>query len=311
VRVAALLPQAGEFAFVLFASAAEVRALWPSETSLIAAIVTLSMALTPLSVRFGRHLLTSAPRDEIEEDFEGAGGQVLVIGFGRFGQVVAQVLLARAVDATIIDASAERIRQAARFGFRIYFGDGTRRDVLRAAGAEQARIVCVCVDEPETADRIVDLVRSEFPDARLYVRSWDRTHTLDLIARGVDFEIRETYESALAFGAQALRGLGADAAETSAVVEDVRRRDAERLALQQSGDPRAEDRLVRTYAARPEPLVLPAPSRQKPAGARPPASGDAPGRTARPAGRAHAARRGAEPARTRGRHAARHRDAPD
>ena len=106
----------------------------------------------------------------MEEDFEGAGGNVLVVGFGRFGQILAQMLLARNVNATILDASAERVRQAARFGFRIYFGDGTRRDVLRAAGAEQAAIICICVDKADVANRIVDLVMHEFPAAKVYVR---------------------------------------------------------------------------------------------------------------------------------------------
>ncbi len=134
VRVAGLLPQAGEFAFVLFAAAASVRALWPSDTSFVAAVVTVTMALTPLSVWIAGRLVRQEAPEVLEEDFEGAGGDVLVIGFGRFGQIVSQVLLARGISVTIIDASAERIRQAARFGFRIYFGDGTRRDVSGRQG---------------------------------------------------------------------------------------------------------------------------------------------------------------------------------
>ena len=193
---------------MLFASASAVRALWPSETSLVASIVTVSLALTPLSLLLGRYFLKEEPREELEEDFEGAGGNVLVIGFGRFGQILAQILLARHVNATILDASAERVRQAARFGFRIYFGDGTRRDVLRAAGAEQASIICVCVDKADVANRIVDLVMHEFPGAKVYVRTWDRRHTLELLAKGVDYELRETFKSALAFGAETLRGIG-------------------------------------------------------------------------------------------------------
>ena len=246
VRVALLLPQAGEFAFVLFASASAVRALWPSETWMVAGIVTGTMALTPVSVMLGRYLLKPEEKEELEEDFEGAGGSVLVVGFGRFGQIVSQVLLAQQIDATVIDANAERVRQASRFGFRIYFGDGTRRDVLRAAGAERATIICICVDAKETANRIADLVMSEFPNAKLYVRSWDRAHTLELLAKGVDYELRETYEFALLFGADTLRGLGFDADEVDTLVAEVRRRDADRLALQRSGDlaaglPRAAD----------------------------------------------------------------------
>jgi len=258
VKVAVLLPQAGEFAFVLFASATEVRALWPSETSFVAPIVTLSIALTPVSVWLGKFFLHEDEAEDMEEDFEGAGGTVLMIGFGRFGQMVSQVLLARNIETTIIDSSADRMRQAARFGFRIYFGDGRRRDVLRAAGAEQAAVICVCVDDPQAADQIVDLALAEFPDAKLYVRSWDRAHSIELISKGVGFEMRETYESALVFGSETLRGLGFDSQEVEDTIEDVRRRDADRLALQQSGDLLAGRDLMHTEPVEPEPLIDPA-----------------------------------------------------
>jgi CPA2 family monovalent cation:H+ antiporter-2 len=257
VKVAVLLPQAGEFAFVLFASAAELRALWPSETSFVAPIVTLTIALTPVSVWLSRYLLIEDESEPVEEDFEGAGGTVLMIGFGRFGQMVSQVLLARNIETTIIDASADRMRQAARFGFRIYFGDGRRRDVLRAAGAEQASVICVCIDDPEAADRIVDLALAEFPNAKIYARSWDRSHTIELINKGVDFEMRETYESALVFGSETLRGLGFDSQEVEDTLEDVRRRDADRLALQLSGDILAGQDLMHTEPVEPEPLIQP------------------------------------------------------
>lgn len=263
VRIAMLLPQAGEFAFVLFASASAVRALWPSETAFVAGIVTVSMALTPFTVMLGRFLLREEEREQLEEDFEGAGGSVLVVGFGRFGQILAQVLLAKEVNATILDVSAERVRQAARFGFRIYFGDGTRRDVLRAAGAEQAAIICICVDKSDVANRIVDLVMAEFPSARVYVRSWDRGHSLELLGKGVDYELRETYESALAFGAATLRGIGVAASEADEIVTEVRRRDADRLALQLSGDASAGIAATQPREVTPEPLSPPARARQE------------------------------------------------
>lgn len=258
VKIAVLLPQAGEFAFVLFASASAVRALWPSETSFVAGIVTVTMALTPFSVMLGRYLIVEGTPDEIEEDFENAGGNVLVVGFGRFGQILAQVLLAKNINATILDASAARVRQAARFGFRIYFGDGTRRDVLRAAGAEQAAIICICVDKPDVANRIVDLVMSEFPNAKVYVRSWDRAHTLELLAKGVDYELRETYESALAFGADTLKSLGFAADEAENVIAEVRERDADRLAVQLSGDAKIGVVATKPSEVSPEPLSPPA-----------------------------------------------------
>jgi CPA2 family monovalent cation:H+ antiporter-2 len=243
---------------VLFASASAVRALWPSETAFVAGVVTVTMALTPFSVMLGRYLLKKEGDDSIEEDFEGAGGNVLVIGFGRFGQILAQVLLAKNVNATILDASAERVRQAARFGFRIYFGEGTRRDVLRAAGAQTAAIICVCVDKPDIANRIVDLVMTEFPAAKVFVRSFDRGHTLQLLAKGVDYELRETYESALKFGVETLRGIGFAADEAENVIAEVRERDAERLAVQLSGDAAAGVQATKPSDVTPEPLSPPA-----------------------------------------------------
>ena len=145
----------------------------------------------------------------VEPDtFDGVRGTALLIGFGRFGQIVAQCLLAEGVDVTTIDNDPEMIESAGRFGFKVYYGDGERLDVLRAAGAANARLIAVCVDKEATADHIVDLVRSEFPAAALFVRSFDRRHTLRLLGRGVDFEIRETFESALVFGGRMLERLG-------------------------------------------------------------------------------------------------------
>ncbi len=232
--------------------------MWPSETSLVAGIVTVTMVLTPFSLMLDRFLLRPEPDDTMEEDFEDAGGSVLVIGFGRFGQIVSQVLLARNIEATLIDASAERVRQASRFGFRIYFGDGTKRDVLRSAGAGQASVICVCVARPAVSNHIVELIRSEFPNARIFVRSHDRTHTLELLAKGVDYEIRETFESAMAFGGETLRGLGFDSEEVEAVIEEVRRRDRDRLTLQRSGGVTATGEAPPAQALKPEPLLPPA-----------------------------------------------------
>jgi glutathione-regulated potassium-efflux system protein KefB len=180
-----------------------------------------------------------------------------MVGFGRFGQVVSQCFLAQHVDVTIIDNDVEMIQSAARFGFKIYYGDGTRLDVLRAAGAGRARLIAVCVDKQETATRIVDLVKSQFGYAKLYVRSYDRRHTLELIAKGVDFEIRETFESAVKFGGAALVGIGVDPESVEMTLEDLRNRDRERLALQQAGGPLAGTDVLHRPEVQPEPLTGP------------------------------------------------------
>jgi glutathione-regulated potassium-efflux system protein KefB len=234
LRLALLLAQGGEFAFVLFAAAGGVGILDGGTTAILNAAVIVSMGLTTMAPMVIARLLPP----EIEsfdgiEKADGLTGTALLIGFGRFGQVVSQPLLARGIDVSIIDNDTEMIRAAAKFGFRIYYGDGTRLDVLRAAGAGSVKIIAICVDTRETADRIVEIVQSEFPLAQLLVRSYDRGHTLDLIAAGVAYQIRETFESAMSFGAAALRVLGVPDEETADIVDGVRERDSERLKLQQ------------------------------------------------------------------------------
>jgi glutathione-regulated potassium-efflux system protein KefB len=144
------------------------------------------------------------------------------------------VLLAEAIDVTVIDNNVDRIRSAAGFGFHVYYGDGRRLDVLRAAGAGRAELICVCVDDREAALRIVEILHQEFPQARTYVRAYDRIHAIDLMNFDVDYQVRETFESALAFSRAMLEGLGREAAQASTVVDDVRRRDIARLIMQKS-----------------------------------------------------------------------------
>lgn len=259
LQIAALLPQGGEFGFVLFTTAAAAGVLSGAQASLLISIVTLSMALTPVSALIGRRLLPddASEREQMDEDFEGAGSDVLMIGFSRFGQVAAQILLASGRDVTIIDDSADRVRQAATFGFRIYFGDGTRLDVLRAAGIEKAKIVAVCTHKKEITNKIVELIQSECPDMRIYARSYDRVHSIELRNRDVEYELRETLESGLLFGRRTLEGLGVSEDEAYEIGEDIRRRDEERLKLQAQEGIQAGRDLMHNRPVKPEPLVKP------------------------------------------------------
>jgi glutathione-regulated potassium-efflux system protein KefB len=162
------------------------------------------------------------------------------------------------VPVTTIDNDIEMIEAAERFGFRVYYGDGTRLDVLRAAGAENARLICICVEKKETATHILELAIASFPLARVLVRSYDRVHAIELLERGAHVQIRETYESAILFGRSALEGLERQPDRVAEVELEVRSRDRERFALQQQGGIRAgtEHWLTRP-APRPEPLVPP------------------------------------------------------
>ena len=195
---ATLLAQGGEFAFVLYAAAAGVGLFDATTNAILTATVVISMALTPLGVFALRWLL---PEDKQSMDgvetAEDLHGSALIIGFGRFGQVASQSLLARGFDISIIDTDTEMIRAAVPFGFKVYYGDGCRLDMLHAAGAGEAEAILVCVDKRDAADRIVALVKAEFPLAKLLVRSFDREHSLKLVEAGVDVQIRETFESAL------------------------------------------------------------------------------------------------------------------
>lgn len=257
VRIAALLPQGGEFGFVLFSAASAALVLSASTASLLTAIVTLSMALTPISVRLGELLMRKEDEEKIDETFEGAGADILMIGFSRFGQIASQILLAGGSDVTIIDHSATRVRSVEKFGFRIYFGDGRRKEVLEAAGIRRAKLVAVCTNMRATTDAIVNLIKSEFPHVKLYVRSYDRAHTLSLRARDVDYELRETFESALLFGRKSLEALGADEETSQAIMDDVRRRDEERLAIQSVEGIQAGLDKMHVRPVTPEPLIKP------------------------------------------------------
>ncbi len=236
IQRAALFAQGGEFAFVLYGAAVAAGVMDGRTSAAMTAIVIFSMALTPLVVIVLTRLMP--PPKESMDGIELAAnleGRVLMIGFGRFAQVVSQPLLARGMEVSLIETDVEMIRAAGTFGFKVYYGDGTRLDVLRASGATNAEAILVCVDKPEVADKIVELVKSEFPLAKLFVRAFDRGHSLRLIKAGVDYQIRETFESALVFGKNVLISLGVDEVEAAEITRDVRRRDTERLELQVAG----------------------------------------------------------------------------
>ncbi|MBB3966413.1 monovalent cation:proton antiporter-2 (CPA2) family protein [Rhizobium metallidurans] len=257
IRIAFLLPQGGEFGFVLF-SAAGASSLMPSSTaSLLIAIVTLSMALTPIGTKLAKRFQSGETKETLEEDFEGAGADVLMIGFSRFGQIASQILLAGGRAVTVIDTSADRIRQASSFGFRIYFGDGTRKDVLRASGIDHAKIVVVCTQKREVTDKIVELVQADYPEAKLFVRSYDRVHSIALRNLNVDYELRETLESGLLFGRRTLEALGISEAAAYEIGEDIRRRDEQRLVLQVTEGLQAGRDMLYSQPVKPEPLVKP------------------------------------------------------
>ncbi len=235
---ALLMAQGGEFAFVLFAAAVSAQVIDNTVKSNLTAIVVLSMVLTPIvGILFKRF---TESKDQINLDnvtvAEGLTGSILMIGFGRFGQVTSQLLLARGVDVTIIDNDIDMIQNAEKFGFKIYYGDGCRLDILHASGAATAQAIVVCVDSKETTNRIVELVTHEFPLAKLLVRSYDREHSLYLVKQKVDYMIRETFESAIKFGGVILQELGVEQDEVQRITDEIRDRDEERFETEIAAD---------------------------------------------------------------------------
>ena len=233
----AIMAQGGEFAFVLYAAAMAVGLIDAAQNAILTAIVVVSMMLTPLLLLLHDRL---RPRETASteglEAPHGLTGSVLIVGFGRFGQVLSQPLLSRGCSVTIIDNDPEMIRAAETFGFRVWFGDGTRLDTLRAAGAETARAIVVATADAGTTTRIARLALHEFPQSRVLARAWDRAHALELIRAGVGNPMRETFHSALSMGGEVLLALGAPPEEVESIKAEVQRRDSERMALQQTGD---------------------------------------------------------------------------
>ncbi|MFL6757425.1 MAG: cation:proton antiporter, partial [Sphingomicrobium sp.] len=243
VRLGLLLSQAGEFGFVLFAQAANAQLILPEAASLFGAIATLSMAATPFLMRITEWL------EKREEGTEGLEGpelspetSVIVVGYGRFGQTAAQMLMAKRIGVTMIDTEAEMIEVAGSFGTKVYYGDGMRLDLLRLAGAETAKAILFCQDNRDgglTREAIVRVLEA-FPQAAVLIRAFDRVHLMTFDGLDVAFAQRELFESAVKMGRAALEVLGMEAEEVDRVDFEYRLRDCERLELQSSsGDLRA------------------------------------------------------------------------
>jgi len=234
VSLALLLSQAGEFGFVLFAQATTAQIISPGAASLFGAVVTLSMAATPFLMRLIGWLQNR--RKDSAPDLEGPEfspeTNAIVVGYGRFGQTVSQMLMAKRIPVTLIDLKATQIELAGEFGTKVYYGDGTRIDLLRTAGAETAEAILFCHDDPELdADRLRPILQA-FPRALVMVRVFDRRQMLALDRLGIPVLEREVFESAVAMGRQALRKLGLADREVSRVEREYRQRDSERLQLQ-------------------------------------------------------------------------------
>ena len=241
IRLGLLLSQAGEFGFVLFAQAAAGQLLTAEAAAMFSAVVVLSMATTPLLMRLTDVLdRYEEKRTDLEGPEKSPETPVIVVGYGRFGQTVGQMLMAKNIGVTIIDLDAEMIDVASEFGWKVYYGDGTRIDLLRIAGAAEARAILFCNDGESLNRASLKRVLEAFPQASVMARVFDRRQLIDLRGLDLDYAQRELFESAVKMGRKALGRLGIEAAEIDRVDEAYRLRDCERLERQsESGDLRA------------------------------------------------------------------------
>jgi glutathione-regulated potassium-efflux system protein KefB len=228
-----LLSQGGEFGFVLFNQAQAALLIEPEAASLFSAIVTVSMVSTPfllmLAERFERPALAGAMPDGPEHADQ---ARAIIVGFGRFGQTVAQMLMGQRLSVTMIDVRPAQIELSGTFGVKVYYGDGRRIDILRQAGAEEAQLILFCSDDRALSAAQIEPVLAAFPQASVWIRAYDRRQLIAMRDTDVAGTIRETYESAVAMGRQALAALGVERDEIDAVEADFRDRDETRLAAQ-------------------------------------------------------------------------------
>ncbi len=234
-----LLSQGGEFGFVLFAQAQQAMLIEPEAASLFSAIVTLSMATTPFLLMVARRFEFS--QEEGQGDHDGpehaSQAKAIIVGFGRFGQTVAQMLMSRGLSVTLIDVKPAQIERSGTFGSKVYYGDGRRIDILRKAGAEEARLILFCTDDADIGPAQIGPVLEAFPQAAVMVRAYDRRQVIALSDFDLAGVVREVHESAIRMGAEALGRAGFSDEDVAETERDYRNRDRMRLEAQiETGD---------------------------------------------------------------------------
>lgn len=231
LKVAATLSQHGEFGFILF-SAASLSGLISAELgSLLVVIITFSMALSPVIERALMKLADRMPEGEEPDNgsFSDQHSRGIIIGFGRVGQMAAEALMAEDIPVTMIDNDPRRVIRARKSGAHVFFGEGGRKEVLQAAGAEHASIIVICSNNMAAVDHQLDIVQRHFPQAKTLVRAYNRTHEVRLRRRQADVVILETQEAGYALGHAALCGLGLPELEADDAIERLRKKDADNL----------------------------------------------------------------------------------
>ncbi len=246
LNLAVYISQGGEFAFVLLSLAASARVVEKPVADLMIVVVTLSMATTPLLLSMRTWSRRRPTADEPQYDEIDAGeSRVIIAGFGRFGQVVARVLRVRRITFTALESSFEQVDVVRRFGFKIYFGDASRLELLHAAKADRADIFVLAIDDVEMSIRTAQLVKRHFPRLKIYARARNRHHVYRLLDIGVERIVRETFLSGLDLADSVLQSLGVPKTEAAQTIERFKTYD-EALILRQYPFHQDEERLIAT-----------------------------------------------------------------
>ena len=233
MKSAATLSQGGEFSFVVFTLGVSAALFTTGEASIMSAIVTLSMVLTPAMAVAAARLATEPGDDGADLAGPEAGrDHALVVGFGRMGQIISQVLMNSGVEIVAIDRDPGHIRNAERFGFQVYYGDGSRLDMLMNAGAADAKAIILCMDHPESVNLAVTVLREKLPNVNILAVAHDRLHEIELRKLGPDVIVRETLESSILIAREALLSMGLDPSEVEDSIQGFRKLDRERLLAQ-------------------------------------------------------------------------------
>lgn len=245
IITALLLSQGGEFGFVLFAAAQGALLIEPEAASLFGAVVTLSMASTPFLMILAGKLATRKLASEVQLDDPELAAQanIIVVGHGRFGQQVAQIMYAAGRSVTLIDINPETIDLSGEFGRKVFYGDGTRIDLLQRAGAEKACAIFFCINDRDLDAETLTPVRQAFPKTRIFVRAYDRRQAIELMHDTEITIVREVFESSIRLAVEGLKSMGVAKPQIEKIVSEFRVRDKNRMTAQfESGDMHAGQR---------------------------------------------------------------------
>ena len=246
--LSAVMLQSGEFAFVVFTVALSAGVLDQAIVDLLIVVVSLSMAFTPLVFLFNEHVLKPKLSQNHQPDYDEITDEhnpVIMVGFGRFGQIISRILTIKKISFTALEANFDQVDFVRKFGSKIYYGDATKLDLLRAAGAADAKLLVLTLKDIEDSILITNMAKKHFPHLKIYACSRNRQHTHKLMSVGVDYIIRETFLSSLHLAEQILQGMGFSKEEAEETVGKFQTHD-ENLLEQQFAFHRDEEKLIQS-----------------------------------------------------------------